>query len=47
MLRIALLFFAASGGLAWLAYGDRRSTLALHVVEWNDFFPCRRSASPR
>ena len=39
MLRIALLFFAASGGLAWLAYGDRRTTLALHVVEWNDFFP--------
>ena len=39
MLRTALFFFAVAGGLEWLAYGDRRSTLALHVVEWSDFLP--------
>ena len=29
-----LLLLLAAPGLAWLSLGDRSSTLALHVVEW-------------
>ncbi len=36
MLRVALFFFALAGGLYYLAYIDRKTPLALTVVEYND-----------